>query len=61
MNDNATRPEPSRQKPIASPAMLSDPIASGAAAGSTPHDQSPVCRSLPNIGGPALPICALST
>ena len=33
-------------------------MASGAAAGSTPHAKSPMCRSLPPIGGPALPICA---
>ena len=43
---------------IAMPAIDSEPTASGAAAGSTPQSKSPVCRSLPSIGGPALPICA---
>ena len=43
---------------MAMPAMVSEPTASGAAAGSTPHSKSPVCRSLPSIGGPDLPICA---
>ncbi len=58
MNENATRPAPSRQKAIAIPAIDNDPMASGAAAGSTPQPKSPVCRSLPRIGGPALPIWA---
>ena len=43
------------------PAIDSEPMASGAAAGSTPQSKSPVCRSLPRIGGPALPICARRT
>ncbi len=58
MNENATRPASCRQNAMAIPAMVSEPVASGAAAGSTPHSKSPVCRSLPRIGGPALPICA---
>ena len=36
-------------------------IASGAAAGRMPQSKSPTCRSLPSIGGPALPICAFRT
>ena len=43
------------------PAIVSAPIASGAAAGRMPQSKSPMCRSLPSIGGPALPICAFST
>ena len=58
MNEKATRPAFSRQNAIAMPAIDSDPTDSGAAAGSTPHSKSPVWRSLPRIGGPALPICA---
>ena len=42
---------------MAIPAIVNVPIASGAAAGRTPA-KSPTCRSLPSIGGPALPICA---
>ena len=34
------------------------PVASGAIAGRSPFAKSPVWRSLPFIGGPALPICA---
>ena len=37
MNENATRWAPSRQNAIAMPAIESEPIASGAAAGSTPQ------------------------
>ena len=58
MKVKATRPLPSRAKAKAMPASVSAPIASGAAAGSTPHVMSPTCRSLPCIGGPALPTCA---
>ena len=58
MNDSAMRSLFSSANAIAMPAIDSDPTASGAAAGSTPHSKSPVCRSLPSIGGPALPICA---
>ncbi len=34
------------------PAIVSAPMASGAAAGRMPHVMSPMCRSLPCIGGP---------
>ncbi len=70
MKDSATRignpgVSPPRAASIlnamAMPVIESDPTARGAAAGSTPHSKSPVCRSLPPIGGPALPICARST
>ena len=53
--------EPSRANAIAMPAIDSVLIDSGAAAGRMPHSKSPMCRSLPLIGGPSLPICALST
>ena len=36
------------------PASVSAPIASGADAGRIPNARSPMCRSLPSIGGPAL-------
>ena len=58
MNDSATRSLFWIANAIAMPAIDSEPTASGAAAGSTPQAKSPVCRSLPDIGGPALPICA---
>ena len=61
MNDTATRSEPSRANAMAMPAIESEPMASGAVAGSTPQPKSPVCKSLPNIGGPSLPICAVIT
>ena len=61
MNDSATRPLPSRANAIAIPAAVSVLIASGAAAGRIPLARSPMCRSLPFIGGPAFAICADST
>ena len=62
MNETATRPVPSRQNAMRH-AGDGRAIRSTAApaAGSTPQPKSPTCRSLPSIGGPALPICALST
>ena len=59
MNETATRPDPSRANAIAMPAIVNEEIARGAAAGRTPHAKSPMCRSLPFIGGPALPICGV--
>ena len=61
MNDTATRPLPSRANAIAMPAIVSVLMPSGAAAGRMPQLKSPMCRSLPFIGGPSLPICAFST
>jgi len=61
MKETATRSDPSRAKAIAMPAMVRLEIPSGADAGRIPHSKSPTWRSLPSMGGPALPICALNT
>ena len=61
MKEMATRPDPSRQKAIAIPAIVSVEVASGAAGGRIPHPKSPMCRSFPPSGGPIFPICALRT
>ena len=58
MNESAMRSLFWSENAMAMPAMVNEPTASGAAAGSTPHSKSPVCRSLPSMGGPDLPICA---
>ena len=51
----------SRAKAIAMPAAVSAEIPSGAAGGRMPQERSPTWRSLPSMGGPALPICAERT
>ena len=50
MNDGATRPRPSREKPSAMPARVSDPMASGPAAGRMPSCDTPFTNTYPWFG-----------
>ena len=54
MNVTATRSLPARRNPMASPAVVSEPIDRGAAAGRMPRAKTPTGEPGPSPGRPAL-------